>query len=202
MSAKYPIIARRGVAVIATTVLSVLLLSHYVSGWILAAGIPIVVWLLFVYRDPFRDVPSKPLAVVSPADAVVLSIEEVADPFLDRQAIHIRMRTDLFPAYHLRSPLEGEMKIVEHEVHEDERCWKVMTDEGDEIILDVQGGISFGRGRSIVAFGHRVGHGQRCGVAPARGLVDVYIPVESQMKVEVGADVTGGETVLAKLRHH
>lgn len=202
MSAKYPIIARRGVAIIAATLLILLLLAHYISPWLLPLGAPVMVWLVMVYRDPFRDVPSQPLAVVCPVDGTVQFTEEMTDPFLERQAIRIRIHTDLFPSYHLRSPVEGQMKVVEHEVHKDERCWKVLTDEGDEVIIDVQGGISFGRGRSIVAFGHRVGHGQRCGVAPAKGLVDVYLPTTSQLKVEVGQSVTSGETVLAKLCHH
>ena len=47
----------------------------------------------------------------------------------------------------------------------------------------------------------RIGQGQRCGYLPFGGVVDLFLPVESKVLVEVGQRVDSGSTVLAELIH-
>ena len=49
--------------------------------------------------------------------------------------------------------------------------------------------------------GERIGQGQRCGYLPFGGVVDLFLPVESKVLVEVGQRVDSGSTVLAELIH-
>ena len=49
--------------------------------------------------------------------------------------------------------------------------------------------------------GERVGQGQRCGYFYFGGVIDVFLPLESKVQVEVGQYVQSGSSVLAQLIH-
>jgi phosphatidylserine decarboxylase len=49
--------------------------------------------------------------------------------------------------------------------------------------------------------GERVGQGQRCGYFYFGGVVDVFMPIQSKVQVEVGQYVEYGSTVLAQIIH-
>ena len=49
----------------------------------------VVVFIVQFFRDPPREVPSQPNAVLSPADGRVLVVEKARDPYLDRDALKI-----------------------------------------------------------------------------------------------------------------
>ena len=49
--------------------------------------------------------------------------------------------------------------------------------------------------------GERVGQGQRCGYISFGGVVDLFLPMESKILVEVGQYVDSGSTVIAQLIH-
>ena len=87
------------------------LISHF-AGW----GWSLPLWLacgaiVYLYRDPHREIPSSPLAVVSPADGVVTAVEEVSDPYLNREAVRLDIRMSYAGVYSTRSPVEG--KVLE-----------------------------------------------------------------------------------------
>ena len=82
-------IAREGLAPLAVAILAGVLVLHFVGlpqslvFWVLA------LLLVVLFRDPDREIPSQPLAVVSPADGKVTSISTVSDPYLPRQSVRV-----------------------------------------------------------------------------------------------------------------
>lgn len=51
-------------------------------------------WLLLLlviqfFRDPDREIPQQPGAIVSPAHGRVVAIENVVDPYVERRALKI-----------------------------------------------------------------------------------------------------------------
>ena len=83
---------------------------HFVS---LPASL--LLWLLvgliiFIFRDPERDIPSIPLAVVSPADGRIVTINTVHDPYLERQSIQVSVQMNAYGVFTTRSPVEGKVK--------------------------------------------------------------------------------------------
>ena len=97
--------------------------------------------IVYLFRDPRRDIPSSPLAVVSPADGVVDSIEEVSDPYLDRQALLLVINMNHTGVYSTRSPVEG--KVLEPRNSADganrpHGVW-LQTDEGDDLVFRLDG---------------------------------------------------------------
>jgi phosphatidylserine decarboxylase len=159
--------------------------------------------IVYLFRDPRREIPSSPLAVVSPADGAVTAIEEVDDPYLDRRAIVLVIDMRHTGVYSTRSPVEG--KVLEPRNSSDgssrpHGVW-LRTDEGDELVVVMHRGPLRNLPHCYVRVGERVGQGQRCGHVPMGGRVEVYLPANSRPLVELGSQVKAGSDVIATLIH-
>jgi len=159
-------------------------------------------FIIYVYRDPDRDIPSSPLAVVSPADGIVIGVEEVRDHYLDRDAKCVSIAMSHFGVYSTRSPVEGNMMEPPHEgdAGQPHGVW-LKTDEDDDLVIVMHRGPLRNLPHCYVGFGERVGQGQRCGFISMGGQVEVYLPHVSRVRVEVGSHVRAGSDVIALLVH-
>ncbi|HHJ13545.1 MAG TPA: phosphatidylserine decarboxylase [Gammaproteobacteria bacterium] len=165
--------------------------------WLLAA---LIVWL---YRDPEREIPASPLAVVSPADGQILEVELVHDPYLDREARRVVIGMSGIGVYSTRSPVEGKILEPPHAGGPDGQphgVW-LRTDEGDDLVMVMHRGRLHNVPRCYVQIGERVGQGQRCGYIPTGGRVEVYLPTGSRVEVRPGSRVRAGSDVIAYLVH-
>jgi len=165
--------------------------------WLGCAGI------VYIFRAPDREIPSSPLAVVSPADGVVTSIEEVTDPYLDRQSIMLVIEMSHTGVFSTRSPIEG--KILEPRnpgagLKRPHGVW-LQTDEGDDLVVVMHRGPLHNLPHCYVRVGERVGQGQRCGYIQMGGRVEVFLPANSRTQVTSGSRVKAGSDVIAVLVH-
>ena len=206
-SNRYPIIAREGWPVLGV-LLVILFLAYYYHGNIVTEATALIFLLsLFLLRDPLQDITSSPLAIVSPAFGKVLAVEEVNDPWVERQAMQIRIKMSLLDIYSLRSPMEG--KIVNQWIRRPDSnsnkrkfAFRIRSDEGDEIVvviyLNLFGSLSF---RFYAHSGERLGHGQRCGYLYFGGMIDVLVPLNSKINVKPGDRISSGSGIIAQLVH-
>lgn len=196
-------IARHGVVPV-LFVAGVALATHAVVGWQLAAPFWLfLLLLLFLYRDPDRDVPSSPLSVVSPADGRVVSVEKTTDPYLKRASLCITIQMGLLDVFTTRSPVEG--KILEPPGVGDEDgsphgVW-LQTDEGDDIVLVMRRGRLHNLPRCYVRFGERTGQGMRCGFVHWGGLIRIYLPEYARAVANPDDRVKAGTDIIASLVH-
>jgi phosphatidylserine decarboxylase len=201
-ASRYPYFARAGwppflgVAVVAFAIGKTLGWGWSLPLW-LACGL-----IVYLYRDPHREIPSSPLAVVSPADGVVTSVEEVSDPYLGREAVRFDIQMNHSGVYSTRSPVEG--KILEPRNAGDDLqphgVW-LKTDEDDDLVVVMHRGPLHNMPRCYVRIGERVGQGQRCGYIGMGGRVEVYLPRHSRIQVSTGSYVKAGSDVIATLVH-
>lgn len=199
-----PLIAREGWLVIAVLAVIAVVVWHFtgflwsVPFWLMAAT------ALMLFRDPAREVPSSPLAIVSPADGEVTTVEETHDPYLDRHGIRIGIQMSPYGVYSTRSPVEGRVLETPHGNGGDSALpngvW-LQTDEKDDLVLVMNRGRLHTAPRCYVRFGERVGQGQRCGFIHLGSQVDVYVPVNSRINVRQGDKVYSGSSVMATLVH-
>jgi phosphatidylserine decarboxylase len=106
----HPIIAREGWPFLG--------IAFAVSfGILLVFGLPwslpfwlTTVFILQFFRDPARQVPDDPQAVLSPADGRVVAVEKVRDPYLDRDALKISVFMNVFNVHSNRSPVDGTVR--------------------------------------------------------------------------------------------
>src|SRR5690554_148982 len=109
----HPFFAREGWPFIAGIVVISILISFW-SGW---ASIPFWILTLFViqfFRDPSRVAPAGDHNVLSPADGRIVAVEEVHDPYANREALKISVFMNVFNVHSNRAPVDGEAIDVKY----------------------------------------------------------------------------------------
>jgi phosphatidylserine decarboxylase len=198
---RYSVIAREGLTPVLASVLAAVLVMQFAGFYASLVFWILGLLLVLIFRDPERDIPAVPLAIVSPADGRISSISMAHDPYLDRPAIRLVLQMNPYGVFSTRSPVDGKVLDppnippgVPHGV------W-LRTNEGDDIVLVMNRGRLHSTPRCYVRIGDRVGQGQRCGFIHLGGQIDLYLPESSRTLATPGDWVQGGSDVIAKLLH-
>jgi phosphatidylserine decarboxylase len=187
------------------------------SLWALAAAV-FLVWIEVVmfFRDPERDIPADPQALVSAADGVVTHVEEVDDAdFPGGRALRISVFLSIFNVHVNRLPRDGKVVALRYfpgafldARHADcaqrnEQLWIDLQEPSGRLVRVKQ--ISGAIARRIVCWlklGEEVTKGARLGMIKFGSRTDVLVPVGAgdrpEVLVKVGDTVYGGSTVLLR----
>ncbi|MEA3194723.1 MAG: phosphatidylserine decarboxylase [Betaproteobacteria bacterium] len=207
----HPVIAREGWLFLAIGVV-VSAAVCFLAGW---WSLPLWLATLFVlqfFRDPAREVPDEPRAVVSPADGRIVEVSKARDPWLQRDALKISVFMNVFNVHSNRSPVDGTVKerwyfpgafvnaALDKASLENERnaIW-LRTGEGQDVTCVQVAGLIARRILCYVGPGAELVRGQRFGFIRFGSRVDVYLPVDAEPKAAIGDKVYAAETVLAWL---
>jgi phosphatidylserine decarboxylase len=166
------------------------------------------------FRDPERDLPTDPNAVVSPADGRVLSIERRRDERLgDGEFLRIAVFLSVLDVHVNRVPVAGRVtdyfvidggyaNAMTAAAEDNVAAYTVLeTDHGTVAVAQRTGLIA----RRIVQrapVGTLVARGERLGLIRFGSRTDVYLPAEqAEATVGVGEKVIGGASVIARWVH-
>ena len=208
----HPLIAREGWPFLAGAVAAALLVAIFAGAW---WSLPLWLAALFVlqfFRDPAREVPDDPGAVVAPADGRVVAVEKARDPWLERDALKISVFMNVFNVHSNRAPVDGTVRKVWYHAGsflnaaldkaslENERnaLWLRTADGADVTCVQIAGLVA----RRILCYvgdGAELVRGQRFGFIRFGSRVDVYLPLDAQAVAAIGDKVYAAETVLARL---
>lgn len=201
-----PFIAQEGILPMMLVAAACVLVIRYIDPWYALIPGLILVFLYLLFRDPFREVPSVALGVVSPADGVVVSVETTDQCVVQGEAHVIRIRVNSLGSYTARSPVEGKVMDLHSSVEgvgpdcPANALW-VQTDEGDNVVLQFHG-YRFGLApRSFVRFGERIGQGHRCAYVRLAKYAEVYMPIGGRVLVEPGQRVVAGTDLIGTVPH-
>jgi len=190
------------------------LLAAGVIAWLAAwpYAIPVVLlaaFFLWFFRDPERQIPSLPGAVVSPGDGKVtdVSVVTVGGTSLNRISIFL----SVFDVHVNRSPIAGVIRDVRyqhgkflnamsgHSAEENEQNIVTVEGEGRVVIFKQIAGLIARRIVFNFKVGDRVACGERVGLIKFGSRVDILFDGDAAIQVKVGDRVQGGATVLALL---
>jgi len=209
----HPIIAREGWPYL--LIAFVIALGLSLLGWWLLAALAWVgfLFVLQFFRDPPRNVPAQPNAVLSPADGRIVRIGQARDPYLDRDALMISVFMNVFNVHSNRSPVDGTVAetcyhpgsfvnaALEKASAENERnALKLVTPTGANVTCVQIAGLIARRILCYVKRGDRVVRGQRYGFIRFGSRVDLYLPSDAIPRASVGDKVYATESVVAELR--
>jgi phosphatidylserine decarboxylase len=207
----HPIVAREGWPFVVAS------LAAALTVWALAGfGWSVPVWLVAIFvvqffRDPPREVPQQPNAVLAPADGRIVKVEKAHDPYTRRDALLISVFMNVFNVHSNRSPVDGTVERVEYSPGkfvnadldkastENERNAVVMRLDGERIAVVQVAGLIARRILCYVKAGDRLARGQRYGFIRFGSRVDVYLPLSARPRVAVGDRVAATSTILAEL---
>ena len=208
----HPIIAREGWPFLAAALIAALLVAWWAGFW---WSVPLWLGALFVlqfFRDPPREVPEDPQAVVAPADGRVVAVEKARDPWLERDALKISVFMNVFNVHSNRSPVDGSVQRVWYHAGEfinaaldkaslaNERnaLW-LRTRHGADVTCVQIAGLVARRILCYVGAGAELERGQRFGFIRFGSRVDVYLPADARPVAAIGDKVHAAESVLARL---
>lgn len=180
-----------------------LIVNATIDVWVALPVLVLMAICVLFFRDSPRHAPAEPLSVVAPVDGTVIHRRECYDPYLDREAVKVAIRVNPFGAYLLRSPVEGTVLELAGETVErlGGVASMIRTDEGDELVMAIRRGSLLGERPCRNSYGERVGQGRCCGKRRLAQRVELFLPVNCRMEVELGDHVRAGACVLAKLVH-
>lgn len=177
----------------------------------------VTVWLLMVnfFRSPIRrfqgDVEG---VVVAPADGKVVVIENVFEP--DHFKAERKMVSIFMSPMNVHAnwyPVDGVVKRVEHTKGKFHKAWLpkastenerslvvIETADGTEIMLRQVAGAMARRIVTYSTVGEECFIDQHMGFIKFGSRVDVYLPLDAEVCVELEQKTVGNETVIAKLK--
>ncbi len=168
-------------------------------------------FLTYFFRDPDRTVPQDPDLVVSPADGTVM----IAGPSDGRWAPagdwkQITIFLSPMDVHMNRIPVDGRVTKIDYKPGKFLPAYDEGSNDNEmnEIWIDHQGhtvvvrqvvGILARRIVCRVSEGQMLARGERIGLMKFGSRMDVFLPTHAELRVRVGEQVVGGETVLAVL---
>jgi|SRR5690606_11855784 len=173
----------------------------------------LLITILQFFRSPSRDIQRDEKTILCPADGKVVVIEETQENeyFKDK-----RLQVSIFMSptnVHVnRNPISGVVNYFKYHPGKYLVAWhpKSSTDnERTSIVLkDAQGKevlmrqIAGAMARRIVWYikeGDRVEQGEEFGFIKFGSRVDLFLPLDSQINVDIGQKVVGGKTIIGKI---
>lgn len=182
------------------------------SNWLPWLFIVLILYTLFFFRDPEREVRSGADLVVAAADGVVVEIIEREEPEIVRQKMRrVAIFLSVFNVHTNRAPIDGRLIYREHhrglcldarkpECSEKNEAmtWAFENPRATLVVRQITGAIA----RRIVGWsrvGDQLQKGERFGMIRFGSRTEVYLPLSATVLVKVGDKVAGGSTVIARL---
>ena len=187
--------------------------SAFFFPWLLVLIVLLIVYVFWFFRDPARVSPNDPNVVVAAADGTVADIVEIDEP----EVVHtlqnrVGIFLSVFDVHTNRAPVDG--RIIYKKAHAglclDARhadcttknramTWAFQNSRGTFVVRQLTGMIA----RRIVGWasvGDELKKGEHFGMIRFGSRTEVYLPLDAEVLVKVGDRVTGGISVIARLR--
>ena len=179
-------------------------------------GLLATLWCAYFFRDPARVVSERAEAITSPADGKVTAIKEVVPPkemgLGQEKHRKISIFLNVFDVHINRMPCEGQITgryYVPGTFLNAELDKSSDKNERMQVVLQRPDGVKIGVvqiagmvAKRIVCWvkeGQDVAKGERFGLIRFGSRVDLYLPLDADIRVSLGQHVYGGETVVADL---
>ena len=179
--------------------------------WSIIPGV-LVLFFMFFFRNPNRKVILDDTLLLSPADGMVMGVEDIYDEeFLQEPATKVTIFLSVFDVHINRSPMHGEIKYQRYTCGGFRPAYKksasfenerhaIGIDNGKIKILVIQvAGLLARRIVSWVTLGHNIEQGQRYGMIKFGSSTELILPKNVTVLVKKGKRVIGGKTVIGRI---
>ena len=186
----------------------------WLLDWNFLAFLSLVLFVFCVqfFRDPARELPTDPKAVLSPVDGRVCKVQKAQDPLTGEDAMMISIFMNVFNVHSQKSPVAGRVEEIVYKpglflnadldkasTHNERNAVRVTTDEGRSVTFVQVAGLVARRILCYAKVGERLEKGERYGFIRFGSRVDVYLPLDAEITVSIGDKVTGVMSTIARL---
>ena len=207
-------VARPGYPVIFAAAFATVIFAVIGFAGFAIAGLVVTGCICCFFRDPDRAVPSKPGAVVSPADGKVILSELVENnPFIEGKCRKISIFMSVFNVHVNRIPYDGKITGIQYfpgkfftanldkasEKNEKNAVF-LETGDGKKICFVQIAGLVARRIICRIQEGDIIERGQRFGMICFGSRLDVYLPADVDPEISPGDKVMAGTSILGYLK--
>lgn len=208
----HPIIAREGWPILTGALIAVIV------SWMLDLGIITFLFFVFLvfafqfFRDPAREAPEDPRAVVSPVDGRVCKVEKCTNPETGEDAVKVSIFMNVFNVHSQKSPVAGVVEKVTYtpglfvnadldkaSTENERNAVTVRMADGRRITFIQVAGLVARRIICYATIGQELARGERYGFIRFGSRVDVYLPADAEIVAQIGDKMTGVSSTIARL---
>ena len=192
----------------------VTIVLYFISSFLGLIGLLLTVWCYYFFRDPDRISINDENYLVSPADGLVLQVQETDGPKelnLDGKKFNkISIFMNVFDCHVNRTPCSGKVTEIIYKPgkflnasldkasEDNERnYYKITNSNGEDIIIVQIAGLIARRIVSEVSESTELKQGDRIGMIRFGSRTDIYFENYTPL-VKVNQKTIGGETLIAK----
>jgi len=189
-------------------------LSHSSALWIATAVLAVVfIFHFFFFRNPQREIPAGDHLILSPADGVIIKIDEMNEPLYFKDKMRrVSIFMSIYDAHINRIPFSGTVELVEYKkgkfeaafadsaaINNEQNAIAIRSDKGRLLFTQIAGLIAR-RIVSRVKPGDQVTAGERFGMIKYSSRVDLFLPKDVILHVKLKQKVKAGSTILGEFK--
>ena len=209
----FPKIHHEGYKFLVISILITIFL-YFFSGFLGLVSLVLTVWVYYFFRDPERVSINDDNYLVSPADGLVVQVQETEGPkelsLENKKFTKISIFMNVFDCHVNRIPCDGKVSEILYKSgkflnasldkasEDNERnYYKIINSKGEDIIVVQIAGLIARRIVCEISKDQDLKQGNRIGMIRFGSRVDVYFANYTPL-VKVNQKTIGGETLLAK----
>ena len=190
------------------------LILYFISSFLGLIGLVLTIWVYYFFRDPERISINDENFLVSPADGLILKVEETDGPkelkLENKKFKKISIFMNVFDCHVNRTPCSGKITEILYKPgkffnasldkasEENERnYYKISNNAGEDIIVVQIAGLIARRIVTEVGENSELKQGDRIGMIRFGSRADIYFENYDPL-VKVNQKTIAGETLLAK----
>ena len=192
----------------------VTLILYFISDFLGLIGLVLTIWVYYFFRDPDRVSINDDNYLISPADGLVLQVQDTNGPkalnLEDKKFKKVSIFMNVFDCHVNRTPCSGKVTEILYKPgkflnasldkasEDNERnYYKISNSSGEEIIVVQIAGLIARRIVCEVKENDELNQGDRIGMIRFGSRADVYYENYEPL-VKIGQTAISGETLLAK----
>ncbi|MGB1094660.1 MAG: phosphatidylserine decarboxylase family protein [Bacteroidia bacterium] len=191
--------------------LEMFFMGEWYTDTVLVLSVIFFILIVQFFRDPHRETPVGDDLIIAPADGKVVVIEEVDEPeYLKTKCRQISIFMSPVNVHVNRYPTSG--KVLYEKYHpgkylvawhpksstENERTTVVVEHPKGQVLFRQIAGALAKRIVNYAKVGHLARAGVEYGFIKFGSRIDIYLPLECEINVELNQKTVGGETVIAR----
>ena len=187
---------------------------HWVFAVTLFIAATLLVFVTYFFRNPIRVLEvDDPNFLIAPADGRVVVIEPTTEnEYFHEEKLQVSIFMSPFNVHANWYPIEGNILVSQHQKGRHKGAWLPKSSTENErslVVIETPSKVQIAvrqiagaMARRIVTYakpGNKSQRNHHMGFIKFGSRVDMYLPLDTEMFVEVGDHVRGNETILGRL---
>ena len=185
----------------------------WIAMILISGSILLYLWILYFFRNPSRHITPQEEFILAPADGKVVAIHQTyEEEYFETDCIQISIFMSPFNVHVNRSPISGVLQYFKYHAGKylvafhaksstkNERTTAVVERaDGVEVLFRQIAGFVARRIKFYPKEGDSVAQGEEVGFIKFGSRLDVFLPLNAEIKVDLGQYVKGGHSIIARI---